>query len=133
MKTIFPVQVLKNNKYYDSTINLISNEKNIAINFEINDIKLSYESESPFFALAQLRKALEKVDTFLLCNGARRDVYPSGMAMRSIMAYELKMGRPAKKLINIFDPAKDINKIGTVDDQKKYRDIWLESISKKNK
>ena len=36
------------------------------------------------------------------CNGARLDVYPSGMSLTSILAYEMEIGKQATELVNIF-------------------------------
>ena len=75
---------------------------------------------------------LEPRGILLLCNGARRDVYPLGMS-RSMSgartASVLKMGQPtgADGLVIIFAPA-PAELITTVREQREYFKQWLESL-----
>jgi hypothetical protein len=91
-----------------------------------------FEGRDLFEALAGLRSTLEAAGDQLLCNGARRDVFPSGMS-RSMgggrKAYVLRLGTPAKQgdLVDLFDPASP-DLVGTVDKQREFRDAWLVSI-----
>jgi hypothetical protein len=61
-----------------------------------------------FEALADLRQSLEEQGIRLFCNGARTDVWPSGMS-RSMSggrkAYVLRLGTHARDLVDIFDGA----------------------------
>jgi hypothetical protein len=87
------------------------------------------ESHNYFDALIELRKELEPLQIKLLCFGARKDVWASGMqrdmgAGRS--AYLLSAdGEGRKPEQSIFDYASP-DKIGTVSEQRNNADGWLE-------
>src|SRR5437868_2426080 len=76
-----------------------------------------FENCDLFEALRDLRRELEIKDYQLLVQGARVDVSPSGMS-RSMgggrKAYIMQIGRPATKLVDIFDDAKT-EQLGTVE------------------
>lgn len=80
-----------------------------------------------FDAMIALREELETVGGKLLCAGARRDVWPSGMS-RSMgsarKAYVLELGKPGVILVDIFEPAEPAN-IGTVKEQSDFRQRWV--------
>jgi len=91
-----------------------------------------FEAADLFGALVLLRASLEKNGRFIACNGARRDVFPSGMARemsRGRKAYILKPGvRPSREdLVDIFDRA-DADRIGTVSEQQTQFDRWKTSF-----
>jgi hypothetical protein len=93
--------------------------------YEISDIDL-------FECLCKLRKFLEEGGWIILCNGARRDVYPSTMAREMSggeKAYLQIMGKPAGPgtTINIFEPAPQ-NEIATVEEQIAFHKKWNESL-----
>jgi hypothetical protein len=85
-----------------------------------------------FEALIKMRLHFENKDLFLLCNGSRRDVYPSGMSRdmsQGLKAYIHKIGFPCLRddLVDIFEAA-DLNQIGFVYEQKEFRNLWIESL-----
>jgi hypothetical protein len=80
-----------------------------------------------FECLRTIRRELEATGVRLCCNGARVDVWPSGMAREmggGTQAYILRMGRAAQRsdLVSIFDPAP----VEAVDDQETYARRWLD-------
>jgi hypothetical protein len=81
--------------------------------------------ESDFFeCLINLRKELDKYDYYPLCNGARVDVYPSGMCRdmgNGLVAYIQIPNKQvnSEDLVNIFDFAES-NLIASVDKQYKF-------------
>lgn len=85
-----------------------------------------------FECLVSVRKKLQERGFKLLCNAARRDVYPSGMSRQmsgGACAYVLRMGHPGKSkdIVNIFDPAsKDV--VASIEDQKEYFEKWSKSL-----
>ncbi|HEY5723947.1 MAG TPA: hypothetical protein VIT45_16680 [Allosphingosinicella sp.] len=83
-----------------------------------------------FQAMIALRRELDASGKKLLCAGARRDVFPSGMA-RSMgsarKAYVMKLGEPATILVDIFEPA-HADQIATVDEQQRFREQWIVSL-----
>lgn len=93
----------------------------------------STENKNDLFdALIDIREKLSGKRIELMCNGARKDVFPSPTS-RSMaggqMAYKIEIGVPAarKNLVNIFDPA-PIELTTTPDQQKMYYRKWLESL-----
>lgn len=89
---------------------------------------LTAKKELPFDTLQQLRLELEKMNIKIVCEGARVDVYPSGMQLQTFMAYETKMNEPATKEVYIFGDTGQIEKLVSVNDQEAYHRKWLESV-----
>ena len=90
-------------------------------------------SESDLFeSLLQIRKELEKSGMKLLCNGARKDVWPSPMS-RSMgggkKAYLMETGKSATELVCIFDYAEP-HLVGTVSEQREFYNQWIESLGR---
>src|SRR6476620_4972550 len=115
------IRTLQKEGYSIAKLNFIDNRKNVELELEIDDISIRVKDEYPFFAFIKIRSELESYGIKMLCNGSRIDVYPSGNSVAGIMAYELEFGKPARKLVCIFDPFDNPNKIGTVNEQKMYR------------
>jgi hypothetical protein len=85
-----------------------------------------------FDALRDLRAKLDPLGCKLLCNGARRDVWPSGMARdmgHARKAYITRAGHSTTMadLVDIFEYSEP-GLIGTVEDQERYRSAWIESL-----
>lgn len=129
MSESFVLETLSKDNHLSSLLLLEDNGQNIKLSYKSDAINLYVEDEYPFFALLKLRAELEKLNLILLCMGSRKDVYPSGMSANGLMAYKMVMGKPARELVNIFEPTKDIENIGTVAEQKAYRDLWLKSLA----
>jgi hypothetical protein len=87
-----------------------------------------HESHSYFDALIELRKEFEPLQIKVLCYGARKDVWASGMQRdmgAGLTAYLLSAkGEGRKPEQSIFDYAPP-ETIGTVDEQRKYHEDWL--------
>lgn len=104
---------------------------NISIKTEQGNF--SSEGKSDLFdALADVRKKMSREGIVLLCNGARKDVFPSPSS-RSMaggqLAYRIEFGMPAarKNLVNIFDPAPE-ELITSPEQQEIYYHQWLGSL-----
>lgn len=88
-----------------------------------------------FDALLDIRKELEKIGLLIICYGASRNVYPSGMS-RSMgsgeKAYKLTFGKQAlnKDIVKIFDDGPDVDP-ATIEEQEAYFDKWLKSLGGK--
>ena len=87
-----------------------------------------------FEALIALRNTLEEKGAVLLCAGARRDVFPSGMQRDMAgggKAYVIRLGVHAtvKNILDIFDPA-DAAQVTSVSDQRAFFEEWLKSAKK---
>jgi len=124
---------------------LIADQNNLLVSCELSysdslpySIRLDHElvrghvfsGRDLFECLIALRRELEKTGAQILCNGSRTDAYPSGMS-RSMggarMVYLMELGRPAKELVEIFGKA-DLEKIGSVEQQRSYFRMWLDSL-----
>lgn len=84
-----------------------------------------------FDCLVTVRRTLELEGATLFCQGARRDVWPSGMARSmgaGLKAYVLVNGRTPTMddLVDIFNAAEP-GDVGTVAEQERTRDDWLAS------
>lgn len=92
-----------------------------------------YTGRDLFDAFISLRKALEEGGIQLLCVGARRDVYPSGMSRDmggGRKVYVTKLGEPARSApLDIFEFS-DVEWIGSVSEQLAFHDQWSASLRK---
>jgi hypothetical protein len=91
---------------------------------------MRHEGEDLFECLVGLRHALEEIGVKILCAGARRDVYPSGMSRQMAggrIAYKLRIGEPATNRVDIFDVVEG-DGVATVEEQREYYKTWQESI-----
>jgi hypothetical protein len=94
-----------------------------------------YDAGDVFAALQSMREELEAQGVKLLCAGARKDVWPSGMSRDmggGFKAYVMRFGETAKikDLVDIFDYS-DPSLVGTVQEQRDYFEAWLESLKKR--
>ncbi len=90
------------------------------------------EAGDLFETFINIRKQLRSKGGSLLCNGSRRNIYPSPMLRQSgggKMAYLLRFGVPARKedIVDIFDPI-EINEIDTLEKQEEFYKQWLFSL-----
>jgi hypothetical protein len=96
-------------------------------------VNLQCEERDLFECMVVLRRHLQKQRWSLLCSGARKDVYPSGMSREMSggqMAYRHKPGvGPAREdLVDIVDYTPP-DSIGTPEEQRQYRASWLQSLT----
>jgi len=116
----------------DCTIE-VSDDEPWVIKAEIPELEERiFQGSDLFDCLMKFRIYLESKNYLLLCNGARVDVYPSGMSRDMSggkLAYITKLGiSPSKDdLVDIFDSTSQ-KYIGTVEQQKEYRALWVNSI-----
>ncbi len=109
-----------------ATLTVSENE----ITVQYGDQSISKKGEYPFMVLKEIREALDKKNIFLLVNGSRRDVYPSGLSLMGTNAYIQTFGKPCslQDLVDIFDETDRIDMIGTVNEQLNYHKQWIESL-----
>lgn len=101
-------------------INIICPDKSI----------IEIEGDDLFECLINLRIQFKQLK--FLCNGSRKDVYPSRMSRQmsgGLMAYTLKIGQPTliEDLVNIFDFA-EAEKIVSPEEQEEFYKKWLDSL-----
>jgi hypothetical protein len=97
-----------------------------------NTPKIIFSDNDLFECLIQLRQKMVQKSCIPLCNGARRDVYPSRMSREmggGIMGYVHQLNKHPTNddLVNIFDYAEP-NILVSVDEQKKFHRLWLDSL-----
>jgi hypothetical protein len=103
----------------------------------LHQTPFSAEATDYFEALAQIRVQLERNQIQLLCYGASRCVYPSGMGRdmgQGLRAYKLKLGQYARTidLVDIFTSEPDVEP-ATVYEQHACYGQWLTSIQDRAK
>jgi len=114
---------------------VISSERdgvNAHLAIEAPELELTLQADGPdlFAALQQLRRTLQPTGWVPLCNGARVDCYPSGMARDmggGESVYVLSAKRQLRRrppLVGTFEPASK-EAVGTVADQDAYYERWL--------
>lgn len=109
-----------------------SNDK-VTINLNVIDKSFFSLERSNFFdCLIDIRNSLAALNWIILCNGARKDVYPSGMRRqmnKGLMAYQLTFGQAVadSDLVDIFQECSEEN-ITTPELQKVYFEEWFESF-----
>lgn len=89
------------------------------------------EAPDAFECLSIVRRQLDQTGIRLCCNGARRDVWPSGMARDmggGLKAYHLTMGKATKisDLVDIFEPA-PVEAVASVAEQRDFVRRWLDT------
>jgi len=94
--------------------------------------ELTFTDWNLFSALVQFRLRLEQEGYNLLCNAARRDGYPSRMALdmgRGQSLYLLKPGIPATSddFVPVLDPA-TADQVCSVAAQREWYEQWRKSI-----
>jgi hypothetical protein len=104
--------------------------RNAELSLGAPDAHLSLEATArdAFDALQRVRLQLEPLDWYPLCNGARVDCYPSGMARGmggALTVYVLAVGRSARPpLVGLFEPAAR-EQVGPVADQDAHYERWI--------
>lgn len=93
------------------------------------DVRLALEASGRDFfdALQQLRLQLEPLGWYPLCNGARIDGYPSGMARdmgAGLAVYVLSQSLDKLPMVQTFEPA-ERDKVGTVAEQDANFERWF--------
>lgn len=93
---------------------------------------VTFTDDNLFAALCNYRRLLEKDGFLLLCHGARKDAYPSRMALEmggGRKVYLTKMGQQARRedLVDIFEAA-TFEQVCSVDEQRAAHEAWLRSL-----
>lgn len=81
-----------------------------------------------FEAFCRVRERLATRDCYAFCYGSSRNVFPSGMCRDmsiGLTAYKLRIGQPARELVDIFDSGPDIE-LSSVAQQAAFWRDWLE-------
>jgi hypothetical protein len=138
--TIVKVQ-LPDNNIYDSELVCYPRYRSFfhtgacCIELQVTGVgQFSRKCNDYFGALIQIRRELEAKQVRLLCWGARKDVWPSGMQRdmgAGATAYQLlEDGTNNPDARSIFEYAPP-ETIGTVDEQKKNAEQWYQTTRAK--
>jgi hypothetical protein len=100
------------------------------------DVNARGEARDLFAALTLARRELEAMGVQLACNGARLDVWPSGMLRQAgygRRAYVLTMPPTAARpsTVDIFEPAPESSVLATVDEQHEWFRRYWDSVTGK--
>ena len=100
------------------------------------DVSARGQARDLFEALAVARRELEVQGVQLACNGARLDVWPSGMLRQAgygRRAYVLTVPPTAVRpsAVDIFEPAPKSSVLATVDEQREWFRRYWDSVTRK--
>ena len=130
---IFDIEIINNGKIEKNKLFLLEIEDEINLKIEIERTIYFSKSDNIFDSIVELRKKLELNNIYLLCNASVINVYPSGMQKEfgGTKAYKLQMGKQAILIdvVDIFDYDSEL-KIGSVKEQEKFYENWIESLGK---
>ena len=130
---IFDIEIINNRKIEKNKLFLLEFEDEIKLKIEIERTIYSSKSDNIFDSVVELRKKLELNNIYLLCNASVINVYPSTMQKEfgGTKAYKLEMGKQAtlSDVVDIFDYDSEL-KIGSVKEQEKFYENWIESLGK---
>lgn len=129
MAEVRAVAVAGSSGLEQATLSLSDAGRSCLLTLELADGRIWAATEYDYFeCLVSIRRSLDKNGLSICCQGARKDVWASGMARdmgAGLRAYVLKEGREAsvEDLVDIFDPA-PAELIATVAAQKRYAEKW---------
>jgi hypothetical protein len=93
---------------------------------------VTFSHDDFFECLVDLRRMVEKEGGLVLCQGARKDVFPSPQmrASASMSAYCLELTKPASNQarVRIFDPV-PADEVASIEEQRAFYDHWLDSLT----
>jgi hypothetical protein len=114
----------------ESHVEWWSDKSSCHVNLVFDGIRFCGTSTDFFAALAEARCQFEREGHRLLCYGASRNVWPSGMARDmglGLKAYQLTIGQRGGVLREIFESGSDIVP-ATVEEQTSFFREWVQSL-----
>ncbi|NHK27686.1 hypothetical protein FF098_007215 [Parvularcula flava] len=117
----------------DTSLSLEQSILKVKLIFRPSDQDEYFAVAGDYFAAFQsIRIDTAPLGIKFLCQGARKNVYPTGMARDmglGLSAYQLELGKKAdkSKLVRIFDAAPS-SEIDTVENQDDFWRQWLASL-----
>lgn len=118
---------------FQESISFMLNEEELTtISFYYNAEHCIFKAHDYFACLTLVRDFFWKKNKKVICNGARYDVYPSGMLSqmsKGLKVYQLKIGTKSglNDIVETFASA-ELEKIGSLSDQEDFYKRWLESL-----
>lgn len=104
------------------------------IDFRSSILEGVFQGEDIFSCLCELRKSLEQLEWYILCNGSRTNAWATTMSRQmggGFKIYLLTMGEEMdrKNLVHIFQET-SFEELGTVDQQFDFYKRWLQSVGR---
>jgi hypothetical protein len=94
----------------------------------------NFDASDYFECLRSFRRILEPEGFRVLCQGARPNVWPSGMSRQAgaWKSYCHRFGQPANMadVVDTFDPVEDVTSVGTLAEQEEWMARHWEAFSK---
>jgi hypothetical protein len=118
----------------DCTLYYYQENRTWFVNFRSSVLEGIFSHGDIFSSLCEVRKSLEEIGWYILCNGSRTNAWASTMSRDmggGFKLYLLTIGEEMdrKKLVQIFDEA-DFKEMGTVDQQWDFYKRWLRSVGR---
>src|SRR5262249_26687490 len=104
----------------------------LVIAWPVDGEERHFDAPDFYECLRAFRREIEPDGFRVLCQGARPNVWPSGMARQmggAWKSYVHTLGQPGsiKDLVGTFDPVEDVASVGTVEEQDEFiRRHWAE-------
>jgi hypothetical protein len=93
----------------------------LSVPWPVGAAERSFDASDFYECLRAFRRLIEPEGFRVLCEGARPNVFPSGMSGQSgaLKCYRHTLGQPAftKDLLDTFGPVLDVASVGTVEEQ----------------
>jgi hypothetical protein len=110
---------------------LIGSDVEFSVSGWRDEVK-TYRADNLFHALCKFRLELEEEGYTLLCNGARKDAYPSRMALDMGRGKKLYLHKPGVQsgwadLVDVLDEAV-ADQVCFVSEQRVNYELWLGSL-----
>ena len=124
------VNIRRDSELENATITYGPGDRHYHLELGLRDGRTLLADDGDYFeCLVTVRRVLEQEGALVCCQGARPDVWPSGMARdmgAGLKAYVLVNGKvpTLDDLVDVFEPAEP-TAVGTVAEQEKRRDAWF--------
>lgn len=123
--------LMPDGKTRKAKIVLWANSGGFHVKLESGNLVVTEEDQTYFHALNRIREKIEPDGYRVLCYGASRCCWPSGMVVDADMVYRLVLGREAQMehLVGTFDSGPDVIP-ATLAEQIAFRDQWFRTPKK---
>lgn len=114
----------------------VSDTCRLVIAWPVGSEDRHFDAPDFYECLRAFRRVIEPDGFRVLCQGARPNVWPSGMARSmggAVKSYVLTLGQPGsmEDLVGTFDPVEDIASVGTVQEQDEFMRRHWEQFKKR--
>jgi hypothetical protein len=131
----FEIKLFRNSESIVGTFELSKDASlcKLKLTFNIDNKLIVEESDATdfFSGLLEIREKLDAKKIYVGCTGARKDFYPSRMAIQMSdgrVGYLLEPGKGSKTKAKTFDKFEDTHLLATVDEQRIFFTDWCNSF-----